>query len=371
MSAPAPDPLRDLILSIGFVADRAGYSHDEANEIAWLVMDALKVARESGPWADRPTLRLVEPRQAPEPDASGLAALVNDLRPLLRLVPDPEPRKAPKAKSLTDAELIERYADYQRRRNLSKGTVEVRRSHLVTFAAAHRGGFGTVTRQQVDEFLDGRNLSARTRAWNLSCLHVFYAWAIDEGVLESDPTAKIRRPKLDKTLPRPIPDVDLRRAIELADPQTLCWLLLGAYGGLRCKEIAGLSVEDVLADAGTLRIVRGKGAKDRMVPLHADVLAALRALPMPASGAVFRRKNYLDRYPAAQLVQEFNAYLRSLGIKSTAHTCRHWFASTLYQATHDLRLVQELLGHTSPETTAIYTKLDQSAAAGAVSLLGV
>ena len=64
-------------------------------------------------------------------------------------------------------------------------------------------------------------------------------------------------------------------------------LSLAAYAGLRCQEIAGLDREDVLEAKGLLRVVKGKGGVERIVPLHPEALAALRCLPMPRSGALF------------------------------------------------------------------------------------
>jgi len=289
--------------------------------------------------------------------------------PVLTLVP-PEPAPA-KPKHLTDPALIAKYVTHLQRRNLSPRSIEAVESRLRTFTRANRGTFGTVTRAGVEAILDKRNLSPRTRYWWISMLSGFYTWAIDEELLEVDPTAKITRPNLKKTLPRPMTDADLRRALYGGEPMMRCWLLLGAYEGLRCQEIAGVSREDVDEDAMTLRVVYGKGAKERMLPLHADVLEALRALPMPARGPLFRRSRCLDRYPPYAVSQELNDYLRGLGIKSSAHTLRHYFASNVYAATLDLRLTQELMGHESADTTAIYTKADMGKGAGAVASLKV
>jgi site-specific recombinase XerD len=291
----------------------------------------------------------------------------------LRLVLDePEPEK-PRVivPRFGDAELVARYVLALRRRNLAPTSIKAIEGRLRTFARAHRGSFATATRGSVEALLDKRGLSPRSRYWWLSCLHGFYAWAIDEELLDVDPTAKISRPKLTKNLPRPMPEADVARALAGAEPMMRCWLLLGAFGGLRCQEIAGLSVADVDVEHGVLRVVFGKGRKERAVPLHPEVLESLQALPMPASGFVFRRAQRRDRYPAAQLVQELNAYLRSLGIKSTAHSLRHAFATAFYNETHDLRLTQELMGHESPSTTAIYTAPDWTVAGPAVAALRV
>jgi integrase len=119
--------------------------------------------------------------------------------------------------------------------------------------------------------------------------------------------------------------------------------------------MAGLDREDVLEGEGLLRITQGKGGTERVIPLHPDVLAALVALPMPESGVIFRRPWCRDRWPAHNVSHTINTYLHSLGIDSTAHALRHWFGTTIYQLTKDIRLTQELMGHSGPNTTAIYT----------------
>jgi site-specific recombinase XerD len=347
---PEAVTLAKLVFAYGIAADAQGVPAEEIVRHAALIRWAWEVVEDA-------------------------ATLPRPPGPRFRLLLDDEPKSEtvvslPTAR-LSDLELIDRYVVALQRRNLAPRSIVAVSGSLRTFATANRGSFATATRASLEEFLDGRGLGPRRRYWWLSALHGFYAWAIDEGLLEEDPTVKIRRPKLTRTLPRPMPDADLRRAVDGAEPMVRCWLLLGAFAGLRCQEIAGLAVDDVLEYEGLLRVVYGKGRKERMLPLHPDVLAALLALPMPASGFVFRRKRMLNRYPPAQLVQELNAYLCGLGIESTAHSLRHYFASAIYEETHDLRLVQELLGHSDPATTAIYTKSDTSKSGPAVRALRI
>lgn len=290
--------------------------------------------------------------------------------PILHLM-GPEDRpgvpSAPAAtQRLSNTELIERYASSCRRRNLSAGSISAWTSRLRQLSASVRKSFFDLTRQDVERFLDSRgDLASETCRFWLTCLNSFYRWAIAEELLEDNPVARIPAPKIKKRSPRPIPDDELARAVAQADPVTRCFLLLGAYQGLRCLEMAGLNRDDVVEEKGILRVV-GKGNKERLLPLHPEVLAALRALPMPASGAIFRRRRMLDRYPAYAVSQEINSYLHSIGIASGAHSLRHWFASSMYRSTKDLRLTQELLGHSSPETTAIYAAFDTSKAGPAV-----
>lgn len=269
-------------------------------------------------------------------------------------------------------ELIADFVRDQRRRGLLESTITRRRTDLTAFAREH-GDLGRVTTEDVHTFLDARRgrdggpLTARSRHLWLSNLHAFYGWAVRTGRLERDPTADIDRPKLRRTLPRPIGDDDLAVAVMMAEPLMRCWVLLGALAGLRCAEIAGLERDDVLEGQGLLRIV-GKGQRERMVPLHPDVLDALRVCGMPTRGAVFRRRSG-GPWPAYAVSQAISRYLRDLGIDATAHQLRHWFGTNAYRVSRDIRVVQELLGHSSPVTTAGYTAFAQEAGSAVVEAL--
>lgn len=270
-----------------------------------------------------------------------------------------------------DAALIAEYEADQRFNNLLPGTIDVRHRYLHKFA--REIGFADATEQKIITWL-GRDISSKTRNMWLSTLNTFYKWALrgDEGRpifprnedgTDFNPAENIKKPRMHPRHPRPMPDGDITKAFTNADPLTKCWLMLGSYAGCRCMEIAGLTREDVREDTMTLRLL-GKGDKERWVPLHADVLLALQALPMPPSGPLW------DETPAS-VSRKGNRYLHDLNIESTMHTLRHWFATNTYRSCKDLRLTQELMGHSSPQTTAIYAAADQSAAAGVVGGLHV
>ncbi len=106
------------------------------------------------------------------------------------------------------------------------------------------------------------------------------------------------------------------------------------------------------------------------MPLHPVVLEALRCLPMPRTGAIFVRPRG-GRFTGNRLSVVISAYLSEHGIDATAHQCRHWFATETYAACHDIRIVQELLGHSDPSTTAgyvAYSHVDATAAVASLSL---
>ena len=133
-------------------------------------------------------------------------------------------------------------------------------------------------------------------------------------------------------------------------------MTLAAFAGLRCVEIARLT-RDAVLDHTTppVLIVNGKGAKDRVLPMHPLILESLRAYGMPNRGHVFRRRDGQTGPPTAQSVSILgNRYLHSLGIPDTMHSLRHRAITELYRLCTDIRVAQTFAGHSSPQTTAGY-----------------
>lgn len=225
-----------------------------------------------------------------------------------------------------------------------------------------------LNREQIERWLDTRRLSPRSRSSYLSTLHCFYAWAVDEGLRPDDPTARIRRPKLPRLIPRPISDDDLRHALAVAPPRMKAWLALAAYEGLRCKEIALLRREDVL-DKRTppvLLVGEGKGGHQAILPLNPYVMTALRMHGLPKRGFVFRNRE--DRPFDPKTVSVYGSrYLHELGIDATLHQLRHFMGTEAWALTKDLLVVQSLLRHANPATVAGYAAFDQQLAQQAIS----
>lgn len=271
---------------------------------------------------------------------------------------------------MTEDELLDAVRIDMKRRGLLGSSIEKRELHLKAFARWLGRSPLKADRHDIENFLDqritreGAPIGARTRFNWLANLASFYRWALEEGLVEEDPTARIIRPKMRRTLPRPAASENLYRLLERAGIKERCWVMLAAYEGLRCMEIAGLRREDVVENDGLLRVL-GKGNHERLLPLHPEVLAALKALPLPRSGFIFTRARG-GRYSANALSAYFNEFLRNNDAGCTAHQLRHWFGTQLYNSTHDLRLTQEMLGHSDPSTTAIYTAFNHRAAAAAI-----
>ena len=270
-------------------------------------------------------------------------------------------------------DLIGRHALWMARKGLAANTIAKRRSRLER--VERHVGLCRASADDIEALLDdlrgrdGAELGPKARYQWISDLSQFYRWSIDFGHLDRDPTAQVIRPKQRQGLPRPIATADLAMGLRMAEPMMRAWLSLMAFGGLRCAEVAGLGVDELLWDDRLVRVI-GKGGKPRLVPMHHEIERCLRAMPLPARGVVFRRPTG-DGFPPWSVSRNVSAYFDSIGVGATAHQLRHWCGSQLLRITKDLRVVQEILGHADPRTTAIYTAWSKQEARRAIDALGL
>jgi integrase/recombinase XerC len=208
------------------------------------------------------------------------------------------------------------------------------------------------------------------------CAHItgFYRFCVSQGIIPASPAENLPVPSLVRGIPRPISEDELAAALACASPRVRPWLILAAWAGFRAVEIARLRRDRVLdtANPPVLLVARNatKGRKERLIPASRFVLDELRLAGLPRSGWVFPRHDHAAGPNNPWLISHLaNRTLREAGSAATLHACRHRFATQLYQATRDIRLVQELLGHSSPAVTAIYAAYDQAGAAAAVEAL--
>lgn len=235
----------------------------------------------------------------------------------------------------------------------------------------HRGLLGAAA-EDIEQFLDSRRISKKTRYDYISNLHSFYDWAVLTGAASADPTATIVRPKVRAGLPRPISDNDLALAVEMSRGDIRVIICCAAYQGMRCIEISRLRREDILDEKDPPMILaRGKGDKPRLIPLHERTWAALTLLPLPRSGPVLRWPDGRP-LPAWKVSQLGNDYLHGIGSDATVHRLRHWFGTNLYRTSgRDLLLVRDLMGHSSVTTTTVYAAYDRAGAIEAVTALDI
>lgn len=236
------------------------------------------------------------------------------------------------------------------------------------FAAFYGADLLSATWKDVESWLESRPLMPSSRADYLSYLHCFYEWAIREELTEHDPTVRVPVPRVPRRLPRPIGEGSLARAFMEADPRMMAMLALAAYAGLRCMEIADLCANDILWGSPVVVIIRGKGDKDRVVPLCHKADLALRAYGVPSSGPVFPKLKGGHYNPSTVSIM-INTHLHRCGIPETAHQLRHRFGTRFYRESKDIMLTKEMMGHSSITTTQGYVAYSPDAAAKVVEAL--
>jgi integrase/recombinase XerD len=268
-------------------------------------------------------------------------------------------------------------------RGLSRNTLEAYRSDLQQL-----GEF--LTRRQTDplsvdgpmlsefvsELAEGREdrkpAAAATLQRKIACLRSFYRYLRREGLLDSDPTAELRPPRSSARLPRVLSRDQVNSL--LAQPQGTGHaalrdraLLETMYAcGLRASEAITLELRELDLEAGVL-IARGKGSKERIVPVGSKALETLRQYLDRARPALIglrdephvfvnMRGQALSRQGLYKIVQR-HARAAGLDSRMSPHTLRHTFATHLLAGGCDLRSLQEMLGHADIGTTQIYTHL--------------
>lgn len=255
---------------------------------------------------------------------------------------------------ITSGELIRGHCRYLTSLGRRPRTIESRRAFLARIETATATPLADLTREQVEDYLDSLIAPATKRVY-LAHLRAFYGWALDEGLLATDPTRRVRAPRLKRAVPRPISEHDLARALDSAPPLLRAWMMLAAFAGLRACEIALVCGEHIIrGETAYLILPETKGGGSATVPL-ADVLLA-ELSKWPSTGPLWQPSGPFHYQVVSRKV---NAHLRSLGINAGLHSLRHRFGTQAYVSSgHDLRQTQELLRHASPATTAVYTQLD-------------
>lgn len=270
-------------------------------------------------------------------------------------------------------EIITARIDHMRLRGLSERTIQVNRDHLRRLARfLHPTPLLEASHDELMAWATAlSHLAPRTRYAELSRTHGFYCWAAEAGLRGDVPSAKVPRPKVPRSLPRPISEDRLEVALEGAPPDIFAWLTLAGWAGMRCCEIAPLTRDRVLDTVDPpLIFVTGKGSKDRVIPAHPRVLLALRAYGMPSRGWVFHRRDDRPGPPTAMRVSWLcNRWLREHGIPDTMHSLRHRAVSGVYQNSGDLYVAASFAGHANVSTTTGYAVLSPQRVAAAVFAL--
>ncbi len=285
--------------------------------------------------------------------------------------------------------LLKQYENYSRvEKGLRPLTCEAYASDLTAFAEFLEGRhatFLTAVQQDVGGFLEHlrkHDVDSRSAARKLSCLRGFYKWLLLDKRIHHDPTVNIESPKAWKVLPKSLAEPEVAEMLERAAmaashpkaqatalrDRAILELLYG--GGLRVSEVTGLSTGDLMLDAGRVQ-VRGKGDKERIVPLGRTALQALEEYLREGRPNLARISTARKSRPASHDSSRLFLSLRGMPLTrqwiwkmvktadktASPHKLRHSCATHMVEHGADLRSVQLLLGHADISTTQVYTHL--------------
>ncbi len=268
-------------------------------------------------------------------------------------------------------------------RGCSENTISAYRVDLVQFreylqrrhGVLYEGFWGKVDKEDIVSYImylkGDREYAAATTARKVAAIRSFFHFLVAEGVIRDDPTATLDSVRVKKHLPQPMSVEEVDRL--LAEPAKLSTskgirdraiLELLYATGMRVSEVISLKVDDVNLASASVRCW-GKGAKERVIPIHPQAVAALRDYLERERPHFVRdadEKTLFLNMRGGPLTRQglwliFKDYVEKAGLPAdvTPHTLRHSFATHMLDRHADLINVQKLLGHTSISTTQVYT----------------
>jgi integrase/recombinase XerD len=275
--------------------------------------------------------------------------------------------------------LLRQYLTYLRvEKGLRPLTCEAYQRDLSLFAEYLEGTDAvpiTAGQAQVSGFLEHlqkHGVQSRSIARKLSCLRGFYKWLLLDKRIGHDPTVNLESPSSWKVLPKALAPSEVERMMEHAGiaanhPQADAVALRDRAivemlyaGGVRVSELTGLGVEDLSLAEGRM-LVRGKGDKERIVPLGRIAVEALDAYITRGRPELASRRGesrlFLSTRGAALTRQWIWRLVKRLDARASPHVMRHSCATHMVENGADLRTVQTLLGHADISTTQVYTHL--------------
>ncbi len=216
-------------------------------------------------------------------------------------------------------------------------------------------------------------LAPATVARRSAALRRFYGFLVDDGLRKDDPSSALPRPRLERPLPRILDASEVERMFEAAEDRAASGQLAAVrnlallellYGsGLRATELVSLPRASVRAGQPFM-MVRGKGSKERLVPISARAAVAVaKWLEIAPAGTLWlfpSGNKHISRVRLFQIVRAMGADAGISPDRVSPHVLRHAFATHLLSGGADLRVLQSLLGHADIATTQIYTHVDSA-----------
>ena len=273
----------------------------------------------------------------------------------------------------SDRALVDRFLDMMAAEaGASPNTLAAYRNDLQKAAADVGGALGTADSRALSRLGERwSGLAASTVARRSSALRRFYRFLVEDGLRPDDPSSSLPQPQLQRPLPRVLGEPDVEAIFEAAGARAasgeaiavrnlaLLELLYGS--GLRASEVISLP-RGAVREGQPFLILKGKGGKERLVPISSRADAAVRDwlqnVPKSSAWLFPSGSKHLSRVRLFQLVRQMAADAGIAPERISPHVLRHAFATHLLSGGADLRVLQALLGHADIATTQIYTHVD-------------
>lgn len=227
-------------------------------------------------------------------------------------------------------------------------------------------GLCEATTDELTDWLADPTWSQWTRVTYHGHVRGFFRWACagEDPHLDWDPSADLARPRNPNRVPHPVTEEELSAALSRSDRRWRLVIFLASYAGLRAGEISRLRREDVTEEQ--IRVVKGKGGRDAVLPTHPSVWALVADMP---AGLLVRTRTG-RQFTGDQLSVMARHHFDSIGMPEVhLHRFRHRYATALLRAGSDIRIVQELMRHSSLATTAGYLQVTSEQKVKAVAAL--
>lgn len=272
-----------------------------------------------------------------------------------------------------DTQILAEYLEYlELERGLSKNTIDAYRRDILMFLDySQHPDFDNITRMGINSYiryLREENYSPTSVIRKIASLRGFFKWLCANEICKFDPTLTIERPKIPQRLPKVMTIAEIEEILRenLSKTQRVIVELL--YGcGLRVSELTNLKINNFDLSAKYLTAF-GKGSKERIVPLGKKAIEAIKDY-LPYRDFLLKKFRLdtkillINEHGKCMARQEVYVFIHELGKKIhkniSPHTLRHSYATHLLENGADLRVVQELLGHSDVATTQLYTHISK------------
>lgn len=275
---------------------------------------------------------------------------------------------------MKNEEYYTKYLDYLLfERKLSKNTIASYRDNLNRFDFFLNGkSILKVTRADIEDYLKYNNqMAEKSRAHYLTVLKNFFSFLAFEDIITDNPCETIRSPKITKTLPNYLTEEEVNKLLNIPlrtafDYRNKAMLELLYATGIRVSELINLKLTNIDLTDDFIRVF-GKGSKERISPISDVAIKYLKIYITEYRNTLLRKKdseyvfinNFGNKISRQGFFKNLKQIAKNQGIKKeiSPHTLRHSYATHLLSHGADLRIIQELLGHSDISTTQIYTHL--------------